>query len=259
MATTPEPKPSWKEIGRSVTTPTSKTERKEVKVDDYYVVVGFEVNNPSAFVDDVQDLAIDYGHAFFYLVKNKEVFKLFSFGPKGAGKVGWLGRGSNEAPNAYNTGAFLKNGFQNARPGTADYGISEKVTAFKVPLSPRQGKTLEAATDRARDDVSSGKQKYTAYMNDTCAETARDVLSEAAIDTPSGSGIVRHSNMGVATATVVDTRFGKYRIGFTAVNPYMWHKNFKATTFASRVFLPPVDAATGGSWKPTVGSADPIF
>lgn len=260
MATEAEKKPKWKEIGRSTTTPTTDTKRKEVTVDDYYVVVGFEVNKPSAFTDEVLDLAIDYGHAFFYVVKNKEVSRLFSFGPSGAGKTGWLDKGDSRNPNAYNTGALLKNGYQNARPGTPDYGISELVTAFKVPLTTSQGIKLEVETDKVRGEIVAGRQKYAAYMNDTSAEIARDVLDSAGVDTPSGSGIVRHSGMGIAIATVVDAGIiGKYRIGFTAVNPYMWAKNFKSSGRESRSYSPPVDPATGGQWRPIVGASDPIF
>ena len=77
MATEPEKKTNWMEIGRSTTTATTNTKRKEVKVDDYYLVVGFEVNEPAAFKNGTQDLAIDYGHAFFYVVKNNVISKVF--------------------------------------------------------------------------------------------------------------------------------------------------------------------------------------
>jgi hypothetical protein len=54
--------------------------RAEVTLDSYYLVVGFEVNFPKAFVNQVHDLHVDYGHAFFYLVKNSKIEKSFSFG-----------------------------------------------------------------------------------------------------------------------------------------------------------------------------------
>ncbi|OOX78466.1 hypothetical protein [Snodgrassella alvi] len=31
----------------------------------YIVTIGFEVNYPNAFVNGVQDLSVDYSHAFF--------------------------------------------------------------------------------------------------------------------------------------------------------------------------------------------------
>ena len=203
----------WTEIGRSTTTPTDNEIRKEVKIDDYYVVVGFEVNSPTAFENGIQDLAIDYGHAFFYEVKNGIVSTVFSFGPSEAGKVGWVGLGNSDTPNKYNTAAVLKDGFKNARPGTPDYAVTEEVKAFKLRLTVEQGIALGKETDVTRQRIVTGKQKYTAYMNDTCAETARDVLAAAGISTPNGSGGVKHS--GVINVPIA-----------YAVNPYMWHRNF---------------------------------
>jgi hypothetical protein len=253
MATSSGESRKWAKIGELTSTPSGGEKGKEVKIDDYYVVVGFEVNNPAAFVNDTQDLAIDYGHAFFYVVKNLLIEKVFSFGPKDGGKVGWFNQGNSRNPNWANTGAILKDGYQNARPGTPDYRVDEKVSAFKMPLTGSLGVRLVRETESQRQKVIGGKQRYTAYMSDTCAEEARDVLSDAGVGCPEGSGIVRHSGMGVATGTYVDTRLGRYLVGFTAVNPYMWHKNFKASVYASNEYTPPP------SWLPPVGAADPIF
>jgi hypothetical protein len=232
MTNATEKKPKWVEIGRSTSSPTKNTERKEVKVDDYYVVVGFEVNNPEAFVNDVQDLGANsarygngFGHAFYYVVKNKVVTKVFSFGPLGvpddspdAPKLGWLDKGSriDTESNKYDRGAVIKDGRKNARPGTPDYAVKELVKGFKIPLTLKQGLSIEKETEAVRQKIITGKQKYTVYMNDTCAETARDVLSSAGIDTPAGKGFVKHS--GVASFPLV-----------YATNPYMWHKNFVAS------------------------------
>jgi hypothetical protein len=244
----------WSKLGHVTSTPTGGKKGKEVKLDDYYVVVGFEVNVPAAFVGDVHDLAVDYGHAFFYVVKNLLVEKLFSFGPSGMGKVGWFNQGSNESPNWANRGALVKNGFQNSRPGTPDYGIGETVSAFKIPLTLELGPKLVRETDKKRAEVISGRQRYTAYANDTCASKARDVLSAAGVSTPSGSGIVKHSGLGLATGQYVDTIIGRYIVGWTAVNPYMWHKNFKSTSYLSGTYSPPTP-----EWTPAIGAADPIF
>lgn len=241
MATEPERKPKWKEIGRSTTTPVENKERKEVVVDEYYVVVGFEVNEPAAFKDETQDLAIDYGHAFFYVVKNSVVSKVFSFGPKAAGKVGWFGQGSLDAPNSYNTGAILKDGFKNARPGTPDYAIPNEVKLFRLRLTMKQGIALERETDRIRGRITSGKQKYTAYMNDTCAETARDILVAADINTPSGSGAVKHS--GVVNVPIA-----------YAVNPYAWHQSFVKAGHAEVV-----GKLDDSNPAMLLGRADPFF
>jgi LysM repeat protein len=215
-----------------------------IVVPEYYVVVGFEVNNPEAFVNETHNLAVDYGHAFFYVVLNKVVTKFFSFGPSGGGEVGWFDKGSATEPNKYNTGAIIKDGYKNARPGTPDYGISEKIKVFKISLTISQGVKLEAETDTVRNKIISGKQKYTAYLNDTCAETARDVLTSAGIETPSGSSKVKHS--GVANFPIA-----------YAVNPYMWHSSFIKAGKVETSFTPPVTSMK--KWTPSIGYKDPIF
>jgi hypothetical protein len=210
----------WKVVGRSTMSPVANTVRKEVFVDEYYVVVGFEVNSPTAFKDDTQELNTeaggDYGHAFFYVVKNNVITKFLSFGPNGPGKVGWFDRG--RANPRYNTGAVVKDGYKNERPGTPDYEIPEEVQLFRVNLSESKGIALEKATQAMSDKISKGEQKYTVYVNDTCAETARQVLSEAGVETPSAKGWVKHSGVVNFPLTYAD-------------NPYMWHKNFKNNCF----------------------------
>jgi hypothetical protein len=246
MAAQAEKKVQWTEIGRSTTSPTKNTERKEVKVDDYYVVVGFEVNNPSAFVDNTQDLAKDFGHAFFYLIKNNLIDAFFSFGPAERGKVGWFGWGSETDPNAFNRGVLIKDGSKGRRKGKPDYGIGELVKAFKIPLPLKQGMKLAELTKRMQTRITSGKQMYTAYFNDTCAETARDLLSDAGIETPNARGWVKYSgsmNFPVAYAD----------------NPYMWHNNFTKSKLQSGIFLPPPpNAITGQKWIAEIGNPDPI-
>lgn len=230
------PTVEWMEIGRSTTSKTENKKRANVQIDNYYVVIGFEVNKPSAFKDKTHDLAEDYGHAFFYIVKNEIVSMIFSFGPDGPGKHGWF----NKAEESL-LPAPLKNGFNNSRPGTADYHISEHVKAFRINITLKQGIALGKATQKARADIKSGKIRYTAYMNDTCAESARELLSEAKIDNPSGFGWVKHSQMlsfPIAWAT----------------NPYMWHHNFIKSGAIELNFRPPVY-----DWTPTVGEPDPIL
>ncbi|WP_374584860.1 hypothetical protein [Pseudoduganella sp.] len=238
----PDSKKRWVEVGRSTTTDPKNKVRKEIELDDYYLVVGFEVNKPDAFKDNTHDLAIDYGHAFFYIVKNKIITKVFSFGPAGLGKTGWLGNGELIGRNGYNRGAIIKDGYMNARPGTPDYAITETVKAFKVALTPQQGKALEEETDSARKEILEGEQQYTAYINDTCAETAREILDEAGVSTPSGSGKVKNSSVA------------SFSIAY-AVNPYMWHHNFRKSGHNEVEYHPPV----GKPWKPPIGRLDPIF
>jgi hypothetical protein len=223
--------PKWKEFGRARSTPTSVEKRVEVKIDDYYVVIGFEVNKAMAFIDGTQDLAVDYGHAFFYLVKNKLITKSFSFGPRGQGKVGWL-----------------KDGYSNSRPGTPDYAITEPVKAFKIKLTQLQAKKLELEIDEIRKEIQKDDYKYNAMVNDTCAESAKEVLDDAGIDTPSGYGAIK------------DSRKLSFPITYS-VNPYKWHHNFKKAKHLEVNFTPP---GVGGvwesaAWHPPVGLSDPIF
>jgi len=224
---------SWVKIGSSETSPVENKRRAQVFVDSYYVVVGFEVNNPKAFVDNVQDLAVDYGHAFLYVVKNTTIVKSFSFGPNGPGKVGWFNKGKMMTSK--------KNGIHNGRPGNADYPITALVKAFKVSISMHQAAVLQKEIDNLRSEINSGKLEYSAIMNDTCAETARDVLEEAGVQTPSGSGWVKHGRML------------NFPVAY-AVNPYSWYTNFKAKQPEMK-FRP----NESSEWTPKVGDDDPIF
>lgn len=186
---------------------------KKKKEKKPYVVVGFEVNDPAAFTEDkvffskhwVHHLNIDYGHGFFYVVDdhNGKVVKFFSFGPAGLGKVGWFNSGKT-------TAAPIKNGAADSRQGTPDYHISEATKLFRIMLTKDQYEKLIQETDKERERIISGKQQYTAWVNDTCAEAARDVLTAAGIVTPSGTGWI---NMPPAWVY--------------AVTPYKWHYNFK--------------------------------
>jgi hypothetical protein len=193
----------WTKIGSSATSPVSNTQRKEVFADTYYLVVGFEVNYPSAYKDGVHILDEDYGHAFFYTTKNAVVTQFFSFGPISRGKVGWLNSGVT-------TGALIKDGYADARQGTPDYPISENIRLFKIDITASQAERVITETNKVRQEITSGKQKYTAWINDTCAETAKEILDDAGVKTPSGSGPISKGGWEV----------------IYAVNPYRWHENF---------------------------------
>lgn len=224
---------SWASIGSSTTTPTENTRRAEVTVNSYYVVVGFEVNNAKAFINGVHDLAEDYGHAFLYLVENLTIKSLFSFGPAGWGKIGWFNRGRIMTSK--------KDGSQNARPATADYGITETVKAFKMVVSKKQAILLEQEILQLRREIYIGSLEYSALVNDTCAETAKELLDDADVQTPSGSGPIKHS------------KIAKFPFVY-AVNPYKWYADFKAN-HPEMLFKP--DEI--GEWLPVIGEDDPIF
>jgi len=223
----------WMSVGSSQTSPIENTKRAQVSLDSYYVVVGFEVNEPNAFIDGVHNLAVDYGHAFFYLVKNVTIVKSFSFGPSGIGKIGWFGNGR------YLT--YKKDGIQNARPATADYEITERVKAFKVQVSIQQATALSTEIDKARVEIYCRRLDYSPIMNDTCAETAKGILDESGVRTPSGSG------------WVTNTRLVRFPVVY-GVNPYSWHANFKEI-LPEHTFSPELQ----GQWIPMIGEDDPIF
>lgn len=234
----------WVPVGQSRTSPIANKKRAEAVLDNYYLVVGFEVNNPKAFVNEVHDLAVDYGHAFFYIVRNSKIAKFFSFGPAAPGKIGWFNKG--ELPgfgrNAYNIGAVKKDGYRNSRPGRPDYPIRELVKAFRIALSLEQTGTLEAETDKVRLQVLNGDILYNAMLNDTCAETAKEVLDSAGIPTPSGSGLVKHSG-------ILD-----FPVAY-AVNPYKWHQDFREK-YREEFYKV---RGRSGPWIPAPGDDDPIF
>lgn len=107
------------------------------------------------------------------------------------------------------------------RPGTADYSIGEDTKLFRLKLTKEQADILVKETDRVRNEIRDRKQLYTAYVNDTCAETAQDIL-KTAIVVPDGAGIVRAAHIGTILGYDI-----WLQPKFTMVNPYMWHKNFK--------------------------------
>jgi hypothetical protein len=233
----------WKPKGTSKTSEIANTKRKEIKTDIYYVIVGFEVNDLDAYVNEVHDLGKGYGHAFFYVVKNSKVTRMFSFGPAGDGKAGWFDQGgmdrgqTHPAPNLWNTGALIKDGAASTRPGTPDYRIDGATRLFKISLTQATYDKLLVSTDYMRGRIQSGAEKYTAWLNDTCAETSRDVLISAGIANPEGSGKVKNGAFSIPSA----------------VNPYKWHDNFKKAGFKEVRF-----EMSTIRWKTVVGTTDPV-
>ncbi|CAP02963.1 hypothetical protein ABSDF_p20021 (plasmid) [Acinetobacter baumannii SDF] len=212
-----------------------------VILNEYVVVVGFEVNHPNAFViqdngwftksnERTQLLDIDYGHAFFYVTKNDVVEVFFSFGPYGAGKDGWFNKGNSRSPNGWNTGAVVKNGYASSRPGTPDYPITEKATLYRMLVSEKMAKKIIDETNTIRSEIISGDQKYTAWVNDTCAETAYDILVNYISNLPMGTGAVKQSGAPV----------------LKVINPYMWHYNFTKSKFAKPEIIYPTVGKTSG-------------
>lgn len=224
----------------------------KITANTYIVTVGFEVNVNTAFVMKVytqqsqahysqkpptvtremtqildRPAGGDYGHAFFYVTINNVVEAFFSFGPEKYGKDGWFNKGSasdeNSVPNKWNRGALVKDGFATTRYGTANYPITEKVTCYRMIINQAQAQAIIQETNRIRGQIISGKQEYTAWINDTCAETAYDILKKYITNLPDGTGRISSHNF----------------INLKAINPYMWNFNFSKSTFAkSKVIYP---------------------
>lgn len=241
MTKAPSRTMKWANIGSSSTSPIAQTARKIVELDVFYVVIGFEVNSAEAFKHGIHDLAIDYGHAFYYLVQNLNIVQSFSFDPYDIGKVGWLDKGRSKGKSIYTVGAIKKDGSKNSRPATADYEIKEQIKAFKLPINRKQADALGKNTAKARIEIYNRKLTYSAIVNDTCAETAKEILDDSDIDTPSGFGWIKHSDIADIPIAY-------------AVNPYKWHRDFKAKY--EEVNFRPVGPP---EWIPTIGETDPIF
>lgn len=229
----------WANIGSSHTSPVADTARKIVELDVFYLVIGFEVNSADAFKNNTHDIAIDYGHMFYYLVQNTKIIQSFSFGPDGAGKVGWFDKGFSKGKQIYTVGAVKKDGQKNSRPGTADYMITEKVKSFKIPISRKQAGALNENTTKARVEIYKGQLTYSAIVNDTCAETAKEILDDSDIETPNGLSWIKHSNIADIPIAY-------------AVNPYRWHKDFKAK-------YQEIVSHSDRHWIPMIGTIDPIY
>lgn len=216
------------------------TVNQQISNPKYIVTIGFEVNHiATAFINDTQDLSVDYGHAFFYITKDDLVTVFFSFGPNGAAVPGKI-------TDEYN----------GPRPGNTSYAVTEISKLFRLEINETQAdNVLKAATDFT-SKVAAGTEKYNASNNDTCAETARDILKEGGVKTPSGSGHITGIGLDFITKT------------FTFVNPYMWHKNCLAEYGAEITYYGPrgmagIDAdgytIASGGWTVAAGSNDPLF
>jgi len=169
----------------------------QIKRKVYILTVGFEVNHPEAYVGGVQDLSIDYGHAFFYVTKNNIVTVFFSFGPKGFAEPG-----------------KITDEYSGARPGDTSYAITEVTRLFRLKISEEMAGEVSKASKVFTEKVNAGSEHYYAFKNKTCAATSRDMLIECGVTTPSGSGPIK--GVGVDWLTMK----GSF------VNPYKWYDNF---------------------------------
>lgn len=196
----------------------SKNNQQVVISDKYYLIIGFEVNYiATAFRNNTQNLNIDYGHAFFFTVKNRKIITAYSFGPAGAA-----------TPTKQELAAGIDE-FSGKRPATINYPITEVSRLYKFKINKVQLISIKKHADRFRKKVVSGEEKYTAYMNDTCAEAAKDVLDDANINTPTGKGYV--TTPSETANFLFDPAYIKgWKVpttGVMFVNPYSWYDQFK--------------------------------
>ncbi|PAT63288.1 hypothetical protein CIK80_12210 [Psychrobacter sp. JB193] len=200
------------------TLPMVSNNRVQVISNQYYLVVGFEVNHiATAFRNNTQNLNVDYGHAFFFTVKNGKIITVYSFGPKGVA-----------TPTKRELAAGIDE-FSGRRPATTSYPITELSRLYKFRISKKQLIAIKKQADQFKKKVISGDEKYTAYMNDTCAEAAKDVLDDANIDTPSGKGYIT-TPIGTANFLFEPSYINGQKVPLTGamfVNPYSWYDQFK--------------------------------
>lgn len=207
----------------------------------YILTVGFEVNYSNASVNGVQDLSVDYGHAFFYITKDDVVTIFFSFGPSGLGQ-----------------GGKLTNEYNGKRPGNTSYVITEITELYRLTITEKQAVNVKKAADAFTAKVNAGKEFYDASMNDTCAETARDILAEGGVSTPNGSGPVKGGGADWVTT------HGSF------VNPYKWNFDFLKEYGPGITYFGPggvasLDFASNGrkilvdKWSLAPGNNDPLI
>ena len=210
MADAKSNSPTQKAVTTSKTSKTHPTENKVYW--QHSIVVGFEVNNPKAFkcvkkeiandsfggaygvMVDVctQDLLIDPGHAFCYLVEGDKVTNFLSFGPAGGDFKAAIGG-----------------------QGTPNYPIPQKTKLFRIIISQSIYVALMKDISAMRQKITDGTEPYRGLSNDTCAETVRQVLAKHISKLPIG-----HSNVSLNILTPVH-----------AVTPYGWHDNFKKAKY----------------------------
>ncbi len=151
----------------------------QIKTDIYYVVIMIDASHPENAIYKIEtvnamggreDVLVHNvpkipGHALYYVVKNKIIESVLSFGPTSA--VSAI-RGQ----------------------GTPDCSMKNMCYAFKFDLNKAKGEKLVTVTEEWRQKIISGKEKYAAIFNDTCAETVLQILKPFIPSLPEGRGNV---------------------------------------------------------------------
>lgn len=199
----------------------------EIILDEYHVVIGTETNLPElAYLPkktfllksrNHHDLKSEFpennnvgewGHGFFYITINDQVFSFFSFGP--------AGDGSNITGNL----------------STCDYSITEVTYLYRLRISEVNAKKIKKDVDKIRKNSNSyfyneetreykenkseskNKKKYRALTNSTCAKEAEQILRRhLGSKVPDGNGYVKYGVLSIP-----------------AVNPYSWWEKLEKSS-----------------------------
>ncbi|MFP5407658.1 MAG: RHS repeat-associated core domain-containing protein [Gammaproteobacteria bacterium] len=199
----------------------------------YRLVMGFEVNHPAAFAGGIHNLNLDYGHTFFYLVDNdNKISSVFSFGP---------------AEQMTEKGQLV------GVKGTLNYPISEASKLFNIEINLVQYAAIKAKVTSFGFDVFMGKEKYWTALNNTCAESAMDILGSwyLGLGLPNGKSPVRVPiNLETKTDGLGITNNGVTKIGFT--NPYALFTQMVQGGNTYFDYLNPLGQLTVGATDPLV-------
>jgi len=171
------------------------------------------------FSHNNQNLSEDYGHAFIYVTKNDIVMSSFSFGPA-------------KSPES------MTEAFGN-RPGNTLYKIGEVTKLFRFKISKEQAEKVRENIAQFTQKVASQQIHYAPYKNDTCAASAKEILDQSNIETPSGKsyasyevleGVIeerdtdQNSKIGRMQAKSVNAvRKTQFLTPIPIVTPYEWY------------------------------------
>ncbi|MBP4052021.1 hypothetical protein J9978_21320 [Chromobacterium violaceum] len=163
--------------------------------DVYNLIIGFEVNTPSAYREvyvipngkrKVHYVLEDPGHTFMYLTKNGKITFFYSLGPR---------PGASTRERAYGQ-------------GTPEYKIPGETRLFRFNISEAQHNAMLAKGKAYRADVLAGERYYNIFHNFTCARSARDIIVAGWPNVPKGESFV-----------------GKGVVMDEVVNPYAFYED----------------------------------
>ena len=199
----------------AVTKPKEQNAVAEHQEDFYNLVIGFEVNEPSAYREvyvapdgmrKVHYVLIDPGHTFMYLTKNGKITFFYSLGPH---------PGASSRERAYGL-------------GTPEYRIPGATRLFRFNINETQHNQMLAKGKAYRADVLAGTRYYNIFHNFTCARSARDIIATGWPNVPPGESFI-----------------GKGVVMEGVVNPYAFYDDMSTKYKNSEIQL----AAKEKKWK----------